>query len=190
MLGVRGISTLKPGDFAGFSNLSNLGLNDNSGAPFTFTAELEQRGEDVVVKVAEGAPFDMAVTLSVEGGTLSTTTVVIAGGDLESAVETEHGERACLQVVVERGEGKRPLVARFGGIPLKRNRQAVLADQKPQRYRTERNELIKRLLADECEMCGSTVGIEVHHVRALRDLNVKGQREKPKWGTSHGSAAA
>ncbi len=99
----------------------------------------------------------------------------------QSTVNTEHGERACLQVVVERGEGKRPLVARFGGIPLKRNRQAVLADQKPQRYRTDRNELIKRLLADKCEMCGSTVDVEVHHVRALRDLNVKGQREKPKW---------
>ena len=23
--------------------------------------------------------------------------------------------------------------------------------------------------------------VEVHHIRALRDLNVKGQREKPKW---------
>ena len=30
-------------------------------------------------------------------------------------------------------------------------------------------------------MCGSTVGVEVHHIRALRDLNVKGRREKPKW---------
>ena len=99
----------------------------------------------------------------------------------KSTVETAHGERACLEVVHERGEGKRPLVAQFGGIPLKRNRQAVLTDRKPQRYRAERNELIKRLLADKCEMCGSTVGIEVHHVRALRDLNVKGQRRKPKW---------
>ena len=99
----------------------------------------------------------------------------------QSTVNTEHGERACLQVVVERGEGKRPLVARFGGIPLKRNRQAVLTDQKPQRYRVERNELIKRLLADECELCGSTEDVQVHHVRALRDLTVKGRREKPKW---------
>ena len=99
----------------------------------------------------------------------------------QSTVNTEHGERACLQVRVERGEGKRPLVARFGGIPLKRNRQAVLVDQQPQRYRTDRNELVKRLLADECEMCGSTVTVEVHHVRALRDLNVKGQGTKPKW---------
>ena len=99
----------------------------------------------------------------------------------KSTVQTAHGERACLEVVKQQGEGKRPLVARFGGIPLKRKRQADLIDQKPQRYRTERNELIKRLLADTCEMCGSTVDVEVHHVRALRDLNVKGQREKPKW---------
>ena len=98
-----------------------------------------------------------------------------------STVQTEHWERACLQVVVEQGNGKRPLVAQFGGIPLKRNRQAVLVDQQPQRYRTELNELIQRLLADECELCGSTVNVEVHHIRALRDLYVKGQGNKPKW---------
>ena len=99
----------------------------------------------------------------------------------KSVVETEHGPRVCLKVIKQRDNGKRPLVAYFGGIPLKRQRQAVLVDQQPQRYRTDRNELIKRLLADECEMCGSTVDVEVHHIRALKDLNVKGRREKPKW---------
>ena len=99
----------------------------------------------------------------------------------KSAVETEHGPRVCLKVIKQQDNGKRPLVAYFGGIPLKRQRQAVLVDQQPQRYRSDRNELIKRLQADECEMCGSTVDVEVHHIRALRDLNVKGQREKPKW---------
>ena len=99
----------------------------------------------------------------------------------KSVVETEHGPRVCLQVITQRDNGKRPLVTYFGGIPLKRQRQAVLIDQQPQRYRTERNELVKRLLADECEMCGSTEDINVHHIRALRDLNVKGQQEKPKW---------
>ena len=108
----------------------------------------------------------------------------------KSVVETEHGPRVCLRVVNQQDNGKRPLVAQFGGIPLKRKRQAVLTDQKPQRYRVERNELIKRLLADECEMCGSTVDVQVHHVRALRDLNVKGQREKPPVGTGHGGQAA
>ena len=99
----------------------------------------------------------------------------------KSAVETEHGPRVCLRVIKQRDNGKRPLVAQFGGIPLKRQRQAVLVDQQPQRYRANRTELIKRLLAEECEMCGSTVAVEVHHIRALRDLNVKGRREKPKW---------
>lgn len=99
----------------------------------------------------------------------------------KGVVETEHGPRVCLKVVKQRDNGKRPLVAQFGGIPLKRQRQTVLTDQQPQRYRTDRTELIKRLLADECERCGSTVDVEVHHIRALRDLNVKGQGEKPWW---------
>ena len=29
-------------------------------------------------------------------------------------------------------------------------------------------------------MCGLMVDVEVHHIRALRDLNVKGQGTKPK----------
>ena len=99
----------------------------------------------------------------------------------KSTVHTAHGKRVCLKVVKEQGNGKRPKVTQFGGIPLKRNRQAVLVDRQPQRYRTDRNELIKRVEADKCEMCDSTVDVEVHHIRALRDLNVKGQREKPKW---------
>ena len=45
--------------------------------------------------------------------------------------------------------------------------------------KTLHHSLIKRLLADTCELCGSTVHVEVHHVRALSDLNVKGQRKKP-----------
>ena len=99
----------------------------------------------------------------------------------QSTIETVHGKRACLKVIVQRGDGKRPLAAIFGGIPLKRNRQAVLVDQQPQRYRVERNELIKRLLADECELCGTGEEIQVHHIRALRDLTKKGQGEKPLW---------
>ena len=99
----------------------------------------------------------------------------------KGVVETEHGPRVCLKVVQQRDNGKRPLVAQFGGIPLKRQRRAILNDQQPQRYMANRTELIKRLLADECERCGSTVDVEVHHIRALRDLNVKGQGEKPWW---------
>ena len=94
---------------------------------------------------------------------------------------TEHGTLSCLEVVVQREDGKRPLVARFGGIPLRRQRKAVLKDQQPQRYRKERNEVITRLLADKCELCGSSEDIQVHHVRALRDLNSRGRKPKPDW---------
>ena len=40
----------------------------------------------------------------------------------KSATQTEHGERVCLKVNKEQGNGKRPRVAQFGGIPLKRKR--------------------------------------------------------------------
>ena len=99
----------------------------------------------------------------------------------KGTVETERGQRACIEVRVQRGEGKRPLVARFGGIPLMRKRQATLVDGKPQRKRFERNELVRRLLANVCELCGSEVAIQVHHIRALRDLKNSGKQEKPLW---------
>lgn len=96
--------------------------------------------------------------------------------------ETPTGTLKCLQVTVERGDDKPPLVAYFGGVPLRRQRTAVLKDQDPLTTRRgERNELIKRLLADECELCGSCEKVEVHHIRKLADLKVKGRREKPQW---------
>ena len=38
-----------------------------------------------------------------------------------------------LQVTVERGEGRRPLVTRWGGIPLTWQMAAILDDQPPAR---------------------------------------------------------
>ena len=84
-----------------------------------------------------------------------------------------------LQVTVER-EGKKPLVANWGGISLKRRLQAVINDQPPL-FWPNRSELEKRLLADTCELCGSDDRVEVHHIRALKDLEQKGRREKPLW---------
>jgi len=84
-----------------------------------------------------------------------------------------------LQVVVPR-EGKKPLIAKWGGIPLKRKPEAVLNDQ-PRIILITRSELEKRLLADTCELCGSHEQITVHHVRALKDLEKPGRRTKPNW---------
>ena len=71
--------------FDGLSQLFRLHLSNNPGAPFTVKAELEQDGDDaVVVKVAEGAPSNIVVTLSAAGGTLSATTVTVEGGSVSS----------------------------------------------------------------------------------------------------------
>jgi group II intron reverse transcriptase/maturase len=46
-----------------------------------------------------------------------------------------------------------------------------------------RSDLIRRLQADKCELCGSEDNCEVHHVRKLSDLKQKwaGRKEKPMW---------
>jgi group II intron reverse transcriptase/maturase len=49
----------------------------------------------------------------------------------QTTVATPYGKRRCLQVTVERGSEKKPLVARFGGLPLRRNKQAILVDATP-----------------------------------------------------------
>jgi hypothetical protein len=96
-------------------------------------------------------------------------------------VETPQGTRVCFEAVVPRDDGRKPLVARFGGIPLTRQRTAVLSDRRPVMASTRQNELIHRLLAECCEICTARTRLEVHHVRKLADLNRPGRREKPAW---------
>jgi group II intron reverse transcriptase/maturase len=87
-----------------------------------------------------------------------------------------------LHAVITR-EGKKPLVARWGGIPLRWDSKATLNDQ-PRKLYAGKAEIEKRLLAQQCEICGVTnqqAQIEVHHIRALKDLNKYTGREKPRW---------
>ena len=122
----------------------------------------------------------------------------------QKTVRLPQGPRQCIELTAER-EGKKPLIARFGGISLQRDLQAPIQDLPTTRKPPSRSELIKRLLADTCEMCGRAgvracgragmracghvgmwacghVGnIEVHHIHALKDLKVKGKKEKPLW---------
>jgi hypothetical protein len=96
-------------------------------------------------------------------------------------VSTPNGTLRCFQAVVEREEGKRPLVAQFGGFSIRRRQDAVLVDQRPPVARTRGTELLKRLQADACELCGSTIQVEVHHIRKLADLKRPGRGEVPDW---------
>ena len=98
----------------------------------------------------------------------------------QTSVQAPNGTHLkCLQVVVAR-EGKRPLVAQFGGIQLIPQPKAVILDQLPKPINT-RTEILQRLLANVCELCKSTKEVEVHHIRKLADLKGKGGRERPAW---------
>jgi hypothetical protein len=99
----------------------------------------------------------------------------------KTTIESPAGPRTVFQVSVERDRGRKPLIARFGRIPLRRARTAVLTDQRPVLASTRRKELIHRLLAGRCEICENTVTLEVHHIRKLADLNKPGRRDKPAW---------
>jgi len=87
---------------------------------------------------------------------------------------TIDGPRKCIKLVIQR-EGKQPLVATFGGIPFKRKKDAVLADEEERLIFNPRTELVLRLQADRCEICESTDGVQVHHIRKLADLKKKGR---------------
>lgn len=109
------------------------------------------------------------------------TSVNKIAGRYKNTVQTSSGPRRCFEVRMDR-EGKKPLIARFGGIPLKRQLRATIKDQsKTINNGAARTELVKRLLADKCEICGSAKNCEVHHLRKLSDLNVDGRNAKPLW---------
>jgi group II intron reverse transcriptase/maturase len=99
----------------------------------------------------------------------------------QAFIETPYGRRRGLQVIKECKGGKKPLVATFGGIPLKHQQRAFLVDQLPNPIRYERKEVIRRLIASRCELC--TIKSEncvVHHVRKLADLERMG-KGRPRW---------
>ena len=98
-----------------------------------------------------------------------------------ATIETLHGPRKCLQVSIERDNGKKPLVARFGGIPLKRQKRAVLWDREPVPTIARHKEVVRRLLAGRCEICGQQEKVQVHQIRKLADLEKLGQPQPPEW---------
>jgi len=97
----------------------------------------------------------------------------------KAVIATPHGPRRCFEARAER-DGRKPLVARFGGIPLRRQRKAVLEDRQPGPGTTRRKELITRLLAGRCEWCGQQATVEAHQVPKLADLTRPGQPQ-PAW---------
>jgi hypothetical protein len=92
----------------------------------------------------------------------------------KAKVQTPHGLRTRFEASAGH-TGRKPLVAWFGGIPLKRQKNAVLTDREHTGPVYPNRQLVTRLLKGRCEFCGRTDDIQVHHVRALADLSQPGQ---------------
>jgi hypothetical protein len=97
----------------------------------------------------------------------------------KAKVQTPHGLRTRFEATIER-EGRKSLVAWFGGIPLKRQKNAVLTDRQHTGPVYPNRQLVTRLMKGRCELCERTDNIAVHHVRALADLDRPGQPQ-PEW---------
>ncbi|WP_276617412.1 reverse transcriptase/maturase family protein [Nonomuraea zeae] len=94
-------------------------------------------------------------------------------------IQTPYGIRTCFEARVER-DGKQPLVARFGGMPLARNKDAKLDDRVLTPRPHPRKELVTRLLKRRCELCGDPAKVLVHQVRKLAQLDGLGT-DQPAW---------
>jgi group II intron reverse transcriptase/maturase len=87
----------------------------------------------------------------------------------QTRLTTPEGTYKVLEVKVNRGPKKKPLAAHFGGISLVWNPHAAIGET-PTTVWSGRSELVERLLAQKCELCGSVDGIQVHHIRKLAEL--------------------
>lgn len=96
---------------------------------------------------------------------------------LEFKVETRKGTRTYYR-------GAIPLrTTKVIREPLNDNR----GDFENYQYIEKRNDLLKRLAADQCEICGAETDCEVHHVRKLADLKKRWQGRKGKGASNHRS---
>jgi len=73
----------------------------------------------------------------------------------------------------------------WGAISLKTVKPGTqpLSDVLPQNRTLARTDIVQRLQANQCELCGSSELCEVHHVRKLADLKKRwqGRKDKPEW---------
>jgi group II intron reverse transcriptase/maturase len=94
---------------------------------------------------------------------------------------TGHGPRTCFEARRHR-PGRKDLVARFGGIPLRQDRRAVIRDPAPAQASYPRKELIHRLRKRACELCEQGATVAVHQVAALKHLGEPGPGQ-PAWAS-------
>lgn len=97
---------------------------------------------------------------------------------------SELGVNALIVEAPNPNHPEKPHYAKLGEHPIRTSfdtgKQGL---DKVETFFVGRNELVRRLLADTCELCGSKDRIAVHHVRKLADIKKKylGRKSSPDW---------
>jgi group II intron reverse transcriptase/maturase len=136
---------------------------------------LPARNVSALHKLRWNAETSMLKTLAAKHGS----TVSAMAVRHKTKVAIESGLRTCFEARLER-KGKKDLVSRFGGIPLRQDKRAVITDPSPVPVRTPPKELIHRLRRRWCELCEHGAVVAVHQVSRLADLGTPGTGQ-PAW---------
>ena len=78
--------------------------------------------------------------------------------------------------VESKGDNKKTMTAWFGAFSCKWEKFPKQMTDEKVFFGIERSDLLKRLTNNTCQLCGKLGDIEVHHIRAMKDL-----KNKQKW---------
>ena len=167
----------KPWHRSILQNLPDYDIVQTYGAEYRGVANYYLLAQDVwrLNRLRWNAETSMLKTLAAK----HKSTVTKMAARHKAKVITDDGPRTCFEARRKR-EGKPDLVARFGGIPLKRDRRAVIRDPAPVPAATPYRELIHRLRRKRCELCEHGATVAVHHVAKLASLGKPGPGQ-PAW---------
>jgi group II intron reverse transcriptase/maturase len=167
----------KPWQRPELHNLDDYDIVKKYGAEFRGVVNYYLLAQDVRLlnTLQWNAETSMLKTLAVK----HRSTVSKTAARHKATVITADGPRRCFEARKQR-EGRPDLVARFGGINLRRDRRAVIRDPVPVPALYPQKELVKRLRKRECELCGKGITVIVHQIASLRELREPGPGQ-PAW---------
>lgn len=83
------------------------------------------------------------------------------------------------QVTIDR-DGKKPLISFYGGPRMRDDTPAKITDSLYYSFK-RRYEIINKIEAGKCEMCGLEGPVEMHHREPMKNVHKKGEKSLPAW---------
>jgi group II intron reverse transcriptase/maturase len=167
----------KPWHRSRLQNLDDYDIVRTYGAEYRGVVNYYLLAQDVrrLSRLQWNAQTSMLKTLAAK----HRSTVTKMAACYKAKIETSDGPRTGYEARKQRA-GRKDLVARFGGISLRHDRQAVITDPVPVQVPYPRKELITRLRRRECELCEASTTVAVHQVVSLKALR-EPETGQPAW---------